>query len=379
MRVWHTLIVGCLLSSAARADDAKLSPPLPRNSSFALLPPAPAAGSGADPGEAVKAISEGLRGRGYRVLSPSQVKSKLAPHTPDGCSNPVTCDPALALATLRSDAAVSTAVWQRPNAPLQVVVHVRHAHGYGQAEVNVPGKRPSDMRAAALAALDAALEDSRRTHELAVLIESTPSNASVRVDQTLSGRTPARFALLPGSHLISVEAPGYVSRAQYLDLAENAPKETRLTVQLTAADKAVANAPEASEPEVASAAKPAVVPTVQLMESQMVPDAALQIDQPPSKASALNYAFASVLYGIALPLLANAIYAVATNGDCVGGVDARGACSERVELGPIFYVSAGVGTAAALGGTAFLVFQPITQASNGAQAQGALLSMRRSF
>ena len=187
------------------------------------------------------------------------------------------------------------------------------------------------------------------------------------------------LALLPGSHLISVEAPGYVSRAQYLDLSENSAKETRLTVQLTAADKAAINTHEPSEPEVASAAEPAVVPTVQLMESQMVPDAALQVDQPPSKASTLNFAFASVLYGIALPLLANAIYAVATNGDCVGGVDLRGACSERVKLGPIFYVSAGIGTAAALGGTAFLVFQPITQASNGAQAQGALLSMRRSF
>jgi hypothetical protein len=368
----------CLLAPAARADDAhKELGPLPKSSSFALLPAMAAAGGGADPSEAVKAISEKLRARGYKVLSPQQVKSKLASHTPDGCSNPATCDPALALATLRTDAAVSTAVWQRPHAPMQVVVHVRRAHSYGQAEVNVNGKRASDLRVAAAAALSQALEDSEHTHELAVIIESTPSNASVHVDQTLSGRTPARLALLPGSHLISVEAPGYVTRAQYLDLSESSPKETKLSLQLSAASTAqAAAAPEPVE-EADEAPAPEAQPHVQLNSAQMVPEGPFPVDSSPSQASPLNYVFASVLYGIALPLLANAIYAAATNGDCVGGVDARGACAERVKLGPIFAVSAGLGGAALLGGTAFLVFQPITEGSKG--AAGAMLSMRSTF
>jgi DUF1009 family protein len=52
----------------------------------------------------VRAVLEQLRQQGFRVLAPKEVQRKLSSHTVDSCRNPATCDPALALATLRADA-----------------------------------------------------------------------------------------------------------------------------------------------------------------------------------------------------------------------------------------------------------------------------------
>jgi hypothetical protein len=292
----------------------------------------------------------------------------------------------LALATLRSDAVVSIALWRRPKAPLQLAVHVRRERGYGQAEVEVHGDGASEVRAAALSALQNALDDSLRTHERQVLIDSQPSGASVHVDQTLTGKTPARFALLPGSHLISVEAPGFVTRAQYLELADDAPDGTHLTLQLTAADAAEhATAEVAPKPaEAAAAAATHEVDTDDALESPK-PFVAQDFTSEPAPspaptvaASPLNYVFATVLYAAAVPLFANVVYSAATHGDCVGPTDARGACGQRVKFGPRFFASLGAGAAAAIGGSAFLIFQPITAEPSEAPT-GLLVRMQRTF
>src|SRR6185436_14127139 len=123
---------------------------------------------------------------GFRVLAPAQVRSQLASHALEGCKDPTTCDPALALATLRADAVISVAIWQRPSAPAQLVVHVRRQLGYGQAEVDVRNASGKDLRASAVEALQAALDDSQQTHEITVLIESQPIGATVHVDQALT-------------------------------------------------------------------------------------------------------------------------------------------------------------------------------------------------
>jgi hypothetical protein len=78
------------------------------------------------------------------------------------------------------------------------------------------------------------------------------------------------------------------------------------------------------------------------------------------------------MFAIAAPLIANAIYGLATRGTCAGEVDVNGRCGERVTLGPYFYLSAGLGGLALLGGTTFLIVQPLETteyAVGGAQLQ----------
>lgn len=371
---------------AARLDeppapdhDGKPLPPLGAGSVFALLP-SPAAKSGGNADDVARAITEHLKANGFRVLPASQVHSQLSTHALEGCKNPTTCDPALALATLGADAVISTAVWQRKNAPTQLVVYVRRQHGYGQAEISVQGASAKSMRAAAVSALGTALEDSQRTHEVDVLIESLPMGAMVHVDQSLSGTTPAHFALLPGSHLVSVEAPGYVTSAQYLELGEDTGEQKRLQVKLSSAESE--SKPVAAKPKRARALSPdpyaeEAAPPPAAAEPDASELLATPAEPEQDRASGLNYVVAAVLLGVAAPFIANAIYAGATRGKCVGPQDLDGRCSERVSLGPAFFVSVGVGAAAALSGAAFLIVQPLTD--SGPVPQGAQLSLTQRF
>ena len=372
----------CLFAESASADGtpaapadkrattpAKPLPPLGAGSVFAFLPSAGTQKGGAKPDEAVRAMAEHLKAHGFKVLPANQVRSQLASHALEGCKDPTTCDPALALATLRADAVISTAIWQRPSAPTQLVVHVRRQLGYGQAEVDVRSATGKELKAAAVKALQAALEDSQQTHEISVLIESLPMGATVHVDQTLSGSTPARFALLPGSHLVSVEAPGFVTRAQYLELPERGMTETRLSLKL---NKAEADGDSDAKP-------PAQVkPQLPLAQTQPKPDERVEPvptrpqPTPRDRPSTTNYVVAGVLFAIAAPLIANAVYGLATKGACTGELDVNSRCSDRVTLGPYFYLSAGLGGLALLGGTTFLIVQPLETtdyAVGGAQLQ----------
>jgi hypothetical protein len=311
-----------------------------------------------------------LKSHGFKVLPAHQVRSQLASHALEGCKDPTTCDPALALATLRADAVISTAIWQRPSAPAQLVVHVRRQLGYGQAEVDVRSATGKELKAAAVKALQAALEDSQQTHEISVLIESLPMGATVRVDQSLTGSTPARFALLPGSHLVSVEAPGFVTRAQYLELPERGMTETKLSLKLNKAE-----ADHDQDNEVAAAKSKSAValtPAPPKPEEKVEPVPTRPQQTPRDRPSTTNYVLAGVMFAIAAPLIANAIYGLATKGACVGEVDMNSRCSDRVTLGPYFYLSAGLGGLALLGGTTFLIVQPLETtdyAVDGAQLQ----------
>lgn len=369
--------------SDKQAPAAKQLPPLEAGSVFAFLPaPSQRQAGAASTDNAVRAISEYLRTHGFRVLPAAQVRSKLSSHALEGCKDPTTCDPALALATLRADAVISTAVWQRPSAPTQLVVHVRRQQGYGQAEINVPGSSAKDLRTAAVKALQEALEDSQQTHEIKVLIESLPMGATVRVDQTLTGTTPAHFSLLPGSHLVSVEAAGFVTRAQYLELPERGMSETRLELKLTHADAQdghEAEPPKTARRERGPKPKPAA-PPVQIALASSAASPAATSEATRDTSSSTNYVVAAVLLGIAAPLVANAIYGAATHGSCVGEYDSRGNCSERVGLGPFFYLSAGLGGLALLGGSAFLIFQPLQFDQAGGYAlDGAALQLTNRF
>jgi hypothetical protein len=321
---------------AAATDKRVASPkqllPLGAGSVFAFLPTAAThKGASIKPDEAVRAIAEHLRTHGFKVLPPAQVRSQLASHALEGCKDPATCDPALALATLRADAVISTAIWQRPSAPTQLVVHVRRQLGYGQAEVDVRNANGKELRVAAVKALEAALEDSQQSHEIQVSIDSLPMGATVHVDQTLTGATPARFALLPGSHLVSVEAPGFVTRAQYLELPERGMSETRLSLKLNKAE-----ADSDAEPEAARKppARPVLKPTVAVAHAQPVEPATPPKPTPRDRPSTTNYWVAAVLVAIAAPLIANAVYGAVTKGTCIGQLDVNGRCGERVSLGP---------------------------------------------
>jgi hypothetical protein len=308
---------------------------------------------------ASQAIAQRLRKAGFRLLSPREVDSSLSHHALESCKTAATCDPMLALVTLGADAVVSIALWRRSgdtHAP-EIVVHVRHRAGYGQGEVNASGNELAAIREASLTALQAALDDSKQVHELKVLVESSPKHATVHVDQTLSATTPAHFELLPGSHLISVEAPGYVTRAQYLELSDQTHGETRLQVRL---DRPVLDhvelpaSPSPGEPGAESS------PLQLTLASETTPaPSASNASAVRDSHATINYVLAAALLGVSLPFLANAGYGAATHGDCVGSRDALGLCSERVVFGPLFFVSLGIGVLAAASGSAFLVFEPI--------------------
>ena len=93
---------------------------------------------------------------------------------------------------------------------------------------------------------------------------------------------------------------------------------------------------------------------------------------PRDRPSATNFVVAGVLFAIALPLIANAVYGLATNGTCAGELDVNGRCGDRVTLGPYFYLSAGLGGLSLLGGTTFMFVQPLETtdyAVGGAQLQ----------
>jgi hypothetical protein len=365
-------ICGTLAAQNAPSDPRTqpgVLPPLPSGSVLALLPPA---GSGVSIGgknageEAVRAVTDALRRSGHRVLSPVQVRAQLSGHTLDGCRNAATCDPDLALATLRADAVISIAVWQKADSPSQVVVHVRRQRSYGQAELPV-GK--AGLRAATTDALFAALADSQRAHEIMVQIESQPVSADVRVDQTLSAKTPARVSLLPGNHLVSVEAPGYISLARYIEVPEHPVGTVAYQLRLSPASGLAA----------AQATAVALQPTpaaLRLQEAPRgVPD---RSDSGAAETSTWNYVVAIALFGAAVPLLANVVYGAATHGRCVGEIDAQNRCAERVSLGPAFFASLGLGTAAVLGGSAFLILRPITEQPS-AKPRGAMLHWHHSF
>jgi hypothetical protein len=388
LRVGGSLLLLLAAISVAKAEDTKDLPPLAAGSQIALLPPggsAPqargrrAAASG-DTGAALQVLSEGLRRKGFKVLTPQQVSARLAGHSPEGCRNPATCDPELARATLGVAAAISTAVWQRDDSSKQVVVHVRRERGFGQAEVSV-GER--GLREAASAALSAALEDSQRTHEVMVEIETEPSGAKLLVDRTLSARSPARIALLPGNHLLSVEAPGRVSRAQYIDVPEHGAGPVRYRLQLLAAGAAAAQASGPVPPSAAPAVLPeAAAPASETFEAEppRAPAEATAAEggRPERETSSWNYALAIGLFAVAVPMIANAIYSLATRGKCVGETDAFDRCAERVTLGPAFYTSVGVGGAALLGGTTFLIVRPLSSERDTAP-RGAALLLQRTF
>jgi hypothetical protein len=351
---------GTLAAQAPVATQGALPvlPALQVGSLVALLPPAgtqAAVGSDATSDEAVHAVTEALRAKGYRVLSPAEVSAQLSGHTPDGCRNAATCDPQLALATLEADAVVSIAVWQRPNSPTQVAIHVRRERGYGRAEIAVGS---DGLSAATTKALRLALDDSRRTHEVVVRIDSQPAGAQLRVDQTLSAHTPARVLLLPGNHVLSIEAPGYVTSAQYLDVPEKPNGPLVVNMQLSRAE--------------------VVGPRGAVAVAGVAGGGADQHDRAETEPSVWNYVIAAALFGTAVPLLTNAIYTASTRGDCVGEIDASNRCAERVVLGPAFYASVALASVALLGGTSFLLVRPLTSGATAAP-RGAMLQWRRAF
>jgi hypothetical protein len=339
---------------------------LAKGSVIALMPVATAADEGTlNPDAALQTISDELHKLGYKIIAPTQVRARLASREVDTCTRAATCDPALALATLQADAVLSTALWLRAAAPPQVVVHLRHRRGYGQAEVTSNGKHAKEMRAAALTALHTALDDSQRTHELTLHIESTPSGAVAHVDQTLSGRTPTHFSLLPGSHLVSIEAPGYVTHAQYVELeAGGGDSHINLTLEPAGLD--------GTDPASVVAESKAGLESAAPFETQPMPAAYRE-----KRSSVLNYVVAAALFGVAAPFAANAIYGAATRNNCIGKLDADGRCGERVTLGPWFFASVGASAVAIAGGTTFLIVQPIS--GERSSVQGAQLRAIQRF
>jgi hypothetical protein len=371
-------LLSCCVGSAGAAAQSPaptqgalpVLPALEVGSLVALLPPAgtqatqatQAAVNGDNTSqEAVQTVTDALRDKGYRVLAPAQVSAQLSGHTPDGCRDAATCDPQLALATLEANAVVSIAVWQRTGLPSQVAIHVRRERSYGRAEIAVGS---DGLRVATSKALSLALDDSRRTHEVVVRIESQPAGAKLRIDQTLSARTPARVLLLPGNHLVSVEAPGYVTSAQYLDVPEQPKGPLLVSMQLSRAE---------------IAGPPGALAVSEVAAGRADPrDQRDQQYRDESEPSVWNYAIAVALFGTAVPLLTNAIYTATTRGDCVGEIDALNRCAERVVLGPAFYASVALASVAILAGTSFLIVRPLTSDATAAP-RGAMLQWRRAF
>lgn len=369
-----TLFSLCLLFSMGSLSHAAAQPlaarapftPLPSGARFALLPAqsalsqaAPASTASRD--DAARAVTTALRKRGYQVMSQEEVGKALSERLPDGCRDAATCDPKLALQALGVDAVVSLALWQRPNNAADLVVFVQRHSNYGQAELALPAGSDANIDVVAAQAVGKALEDTLARHEVTVRIESDPPGASVHVDQSLAGKSPVTLELAPGNHLLIVETPGYVTDAHYVDIPHNDGEVFVHRVQLSQPSAAMVSADGGA----ARSAKPA---------------SAVDADSPApsSRVSATNYVLAAVLGAVAVPLLINAVYAGARDGDCTGKRDPQGRCSARTAVGAGFWASLGIGVAAGLGAGAVLVFTPFTD-SEASSASGASLQLRTRF
>jgi PEGA domain len=348
-----SLALATVLVSPVAANDLVPLSPLPAGARLAVLPstnelPSAAGAASLQREEAVQAVTTALRKRGYQVMPEGQTDAALAARLPDGCRDAVTCDPKLALQALGVDAVVSVALWQRKQGDAQLVVYVQRTRNYGQAELAITSASLADVAGDAVAQ---ALDDTLERHELTVRIESEPPGASVHVDQVSAGRTPVTLELTPGSHLVIVETPGFITDAHYLEVPRGASEPFVHTVKLARAIGATEDHPDA-------------------------PLAAAPIDDAPGPSrgsDAANYVLAGVLGAVALPLLVNAAYALAEEGECTGRRDPASRCSARATLGAGFWASLGVGLAAGLGAGAVLVFMPLgerdEQAPSGAAVQ----------
>ena len=177
----------------------------------------------------------------------------------------------------------------------------------------------------------------------------------MRIDQAQSGRTPLDVELSAGQHLIAVESAGYITDAHYIEVPTHTDKPIVHRIVL-----ARGNADAAS--------------------TTVAADSAVTASDTPTHddGSTTNYIVAGVLGAIAIPLLVNAIYGLAKNGDCTDGTDASGNCENRAELGPLFWTSLGLGSAAALGSAAVLVFEPFSSDEDAAP-EGASVSWKQTF
>ncbi len=356
------LFCSCLHAVPVRADAFRA---LPSGSRVALLPTtqAPALSlPNAQREEATRALISALRKRGYDVVPTEQVNATLDKRAPDGCRDAVTCDPELALQTLQSDAVISLALWQHTGAEPRVLVYVRRKQSYGQAELVVD---KTGIASTATRALEQALADTERRHDVRVRIESEPAEATVRVDQSPVGPSPATLDLAPGNHLVTIETPGYVTATRFIEVPtqSEAPVVHKIVLERTLA------APQAN---------PQANP--QLTAAYTTGDTAASSAQRdivrPNRPA--NYVLAAVLGAVAIPLLANAIYTGAHSGTCEGNRDPEGRCSKRAALGLNFWTSLVLGSAALSGGGVVLVVQPLRSHSE-QLSQSTELDVRGTF
>ncbi len=355
------LVAGCLvIARAAHAAPATDAPALAAGSRIAVLPSDGARGhaSATDRARrerAVGAVVSVLRKQGFELLSDESVRATLDARVPDGCRDPVTCDPEAARQALAADATVAIAFWPAATGPAHLLVYVRHKDGYGQAEVTAAD---SDIDSAAGRALTQALEDCRVRHDVRVRIESDPAGASITIDRALIGSAPVTLALAAGNHLVTVETPGYVGDTHELEVPAQAQDVFVHRVALLhevpelATGRSWSEAPAADSGNMTRAARPAN--------------------------HTVDYVVAAVLAAVALPLLGNGLYAAARSGDCSGKRDPAGHCAERVTAGAAMWTSLGLGLAASLGAASVLVFQPFTPNAT-AHATGASLSLLQAF
>ncbi|MEY4578707.1 MAG: hypothetical protein RL701_3410, partial [Pseudomonadota bacterium] len=166
-------------------------------------------------------------------------------------------------------------------------------------------------------------------------------------------------------HLVSIEAPGYVTHAQYVELeAGSGDSHINLTLDPAGLD--------GTDPASVAAESKAGLESAAPFEAQPTPAAPRE-----KRSSVLNYVVAAALFGVAVPFAANAIYGAATRNNCIGKLDADGRCGERVTLGPWFFASVGASAVAIAGGTTFLIVQPIS--GERSSVQGAQLRAIQRF
>lgn len=189
----------------------------------------------------------------------------------------------------------------------------------GQTHNGVAEVRDGNVKEASRQATLKALQD-REAKQLGwLVVQSTPTGASVELDGTPSGKTPYKRMVPVGKHTLKLTAPGHSSQTR----------------------------------DVTVSTKGTAITTLQLEPGDSDEDAS------GSKPSEWNYVIGGGLAVVGGLAIASFVRTAIEDGDCVGDVDAAGVCDKEVQLSPWGWVSLGVGAAFLAGAGAMFIWQPL--------------------
>jgi hypothetical protein len=304
------LLLASLAPSAARAQTCTMLPPGRPSDG-----PAPNA---AVQRSAMEAVTRSLIDGGHTVIATEDAQRRMIGEPFQEC-NALECG-ASVVQSLGVDFAVLVTIWAPRGTPTSVVVALIGATDSAAGDAPVES---GDAVAAALRALQTALQRWQAAHMGFLEVRSMPPGATVEVDGRVIGTTPVRHLVHAGQRSVRVYLDGYDDIEQSMRIEPT--REHPLELALVAADESSAPIETHTEPHFA------------------------------------NFLIGGALIAGGIGALVSPILTLATEGECRDepGAVPTGFCATETRLGATSAILLGVGAAAIIGGLVFMIAQPI--------------------